>query len=368
MKLQLCTLLLLVSATSFALVTTPVVIDSASINYTSNTITITGQGFCADRKVPTIAFNGTKLTLVTTICSNTSVVANLPAQAQGTYSLVVTIGSGGSATFDVTYGAVGPQGPIGLTGATGAQGAAGPQGVPGPQGIPGASSTVPGPQGPQGPPGTNGANAFAGTWSAQGTYSLGQAVYRPLDTGTATGSAGIYFNISGNNTMDPAQTPNPDWAFTGGQPFYFLDGAPPHAVTNTVYNVPITYATGFGCYPMSWMETANEVPGAGVYPPNCVVGYAGNQSGPVIYDNNPYTSLSVTLTSPVQGLALTFVSYAFVNPTECTIPVGGTSCSITFPPQTVSMGTAGATMMEVQWNSYGGYTPYTIASATWIIQ
>ena len=111
MKRYLFALLLLVPSLSLAL--TPVTIKSASINYTAHTITVTGLGFCASGALPTVTFNGGKLKLVTTICSNTSAVANLPAPAPGSYSLTVSNGSGGSSTFDATYGAVGPQGPIG---------------------------------------------------------------------------------------------------------------------------------------------------------------------------------------------------------------------------------------------------------------
>jgi len=142
MKRYLCTLLLLVSAPSFAAVVTPVVIDSVSINYTINTITITGQGFCADLKAPTVTFNGRKLRLVTTVCSRTSAVANLPAQQLGSYSLTVTNGSEGAATFDVTYGAVGLQGPQGSMGLTGATGATGPQGLQGQTGAAGKARVV----------------------------------------------------------------------------------------------------------------------------------------------------------------------------------------------------------------------------------
>src|SRR5208282_697544 len=200
MKPYLCVVLFsLISALSFGRVLppsvplkVPVIIDSASINYTANTITVTGQGFCADSELPTVVFNLTQLKLVTTVCSNTSVVANLPAQAQGSYKLTVTNGSTGSSTFDVTYGAVGPQGPMGLTGATGPtgpQGSAGPQGqtgAQGPQGLPGATgATGPqGTQGPQGVAGTNGTNGagfnFRGAFNTSNTYATNDVVtYAP---------------------------------------------------------------------------------------------------------------------------------------------------------------------------------------------
>jgi len=128
---------------------------------------------------------------VTTVCSRTSVVANLAAQEQGSYSLTVTNGSEGTATFDVTYGTVGlqrPQGPNGLTGGTGATGAMGPQGPGGPAGANGTNGAdgAAGPQGPQGPvgsqgvPDTNGTNGagmnWTGPWSATTSYNVGDAV------------------------------------------------------------------------------------------------------------------------------------------------------------------------------------------------
>ena len=118
MKRYLCTLLLFVSSLSFAL--TPVTINSASINYTTHTVTVAGSGFCTGA-VPAVTFNTTRLK-VTSACSSSVVVASLPVQAAGSYRLIITNTSGGSFTFYVTYGAVGPQGPQGFTGATGATG------------------------------------------------------------------------------------------------------------------------------------------------------------------------------------------------------------------------------------------------------
>ena len=111
MKRYLCTLLLFVSSLSFAL--TPVTINSASINYTTHTVTVAGSGFCTGA-VPAVIFNTTRLK-VTSACSSSVVVASLPVQAAGSYRLIITNTSGGSFTFYVTYGAVGPQGPQGFT-------------------------------------------------------------------------------------------------------------------------------------------------------------------------------------------------------------------------------------------------------------
>src|SRR5580692_8567521 len=138
MKRYLCTLLLLVPAPSFAV--TPVAINSASINYTTHTITAVGTGFCTGA-LPAVTFNTTRLK-VTSACSSSVVVASLPVQAAGSYRLIIANSGGASATFYVTYGAVGPQGATGLTGTTGAQGIAGPQGLTGATGAVGLQGPI----------------------------------------------------------------------------------------------------------------------------------------------------------------------------------------------------------------------------------
>src|SRR5580692_10870239 len=138
MKRYLCTLLLLVPAPSFAV--TPVAINSASINYTTHTLSVVGSGFCTGA-LPAVTFNTTRLK-VTSACSSSVVVASLPVQAAGSYRLIIANSGGASATFYVTYGAVGPQGatgPIGPKGATGLTGTAGPQGAKGAIGLTGAT-------------------------------------------------------------------------------------------------------------------------------------------------------------------------------------------------------------------------------------
>src|SRR5580704_115143 len=170
MKRYLCVLPLLVSSLSFAL--TPVTIDSASINYTTHTLSVVGSGFCTGA-LPAVTFNTTRLK-VTSACSSSVVVASLPVQAAGSYRLIIANSGGASATFYVTYGAVGPQGATGLTGTTGAQGIAGPQGLTGPagaigpQGVAGVNGND-GAAGPQGPQGLVGPQGVAGTNGTNGT-------------------------------------------------------------------------------------------------------------------------------------------------------------------------------------------------------
>lgn len=125
--------------------TTPAspVIDKGTINYGTNQLMLSGSGFEPSKGSPTVAFNATQLTVVS--ASDTQIVATLPASlVPGTFNITVTTKAGAKVAFDMTYGAVGPQG---LAGPAGAQGSQGPQGVSGPTG-------PTGPTGPQGPKGT----------------------------------------------------------------------------------------------------------------------------------------------------------------------------------------------------------------------
>jgi len=186
MKRHLFALLLLIPAHSFAL--TPVGINSASINYTTHTVTAVGSGFCTGA-LPAVTFNTTRLK-VTSACSASVVVANLPAQAAGSYRLLIANSGGASATFYVTYGAVGPQGPQGLTGPTGATGLQGPIGLTGAQGATGAA-------GPQGPAGANGTGFnFRNAFDPAATYAINDVVTYGGSTYTATAG-------NGPNTLTP---------------------------------------------------------------------------------------------------------------------------------------------------------------------
>lgn len=119
-------------------------VTNVTIDYSANQITIVGTNFSPSNVAPTVVFNGTTLTLVS--FSNQQIVASLPTQTVGTYLLSITNPAipNQPGTFDVTYGAVGPQGPIGPQGLTGATGPQGPQGLTGPTGPQGAT----GPAGP----------------------------------------------------------------------------------------------------------------------------------------------------------------------------------------------------------------------------
>ena len=130
------------------------VIDSGTINYVSNQLTLTGSGFEPSKKQPVVQFNGNTLTLVS--ASDAQIVAQLPAVVvPGTFDVTITPSGCGSIDFNMTYGAVGPQGPIGLPGVNGAPGPAGAPGLAGPQGPQGLMGN-PGPTGPTGPAGPAG--------------------------------------------------------------------------------------------------------------------------------------------------------------------------------------------------------------------
>ena len=216
MKRYLCTSLLFVSSLSFAL--TPVTINSASINYTTHTVTVAGSGFCTGA-VPAVTFNTTRLK-VTSACSASVVVASLPVQTAASYRLIIANTSGGSATFYVTYGAVGPQGPqgftgaIGATGATGTQGATGAIGPQGPIGLTGATGATgaTGSQGPIGLTGAQGATGGAGPQGPAGVNGTGfnfrnafdpTATYAINDVVTYSGSTYLANVANGPNTLTP---------------------------------------------------------------------------------------------------------------------------------------------------------------------
>ncbi len=135
---------------------TPVV-NSGTINYGSNQITLTGSSFePAKAGAPTLLFNGSALTV--TSYSDKQVVATLPQNVlPGTFNLSVTNSSGNSVVFDMTYGPVGPQGPMGPAGPAGPQGLMGNPGPAGPTG----------PAGPAGAPG--GVLSFAANNATPGT-------------------------------------------------------------------------------------------------------------------------------------------------------------------------------------------------------
>jgi hypothetical protein len=164
------------------------VITSATVDFASHRITITGVNFLgADgNKHPAVFLEQTALPILSTP-SPTQIVVQLPSQfdptapqgnGPGTYLLTVAVGPGEGqfGDFDLAIGAVGPPGPegaTGMTGPTGPQGSMGEQGPQGTQGVQGPTGPQgpkgdTGPTGPQGPKGDTGAPGSTGAQGPQG--------------------------------------------------------------------------------------------------------------------------------------------------------------------------------------------------------
>jgi len=169
-------LVLALSAHSlFGSVVSGPVVNSGSINYQTNQVTLIGSGFEPTKVVPTVVFSNTTPSLVSS--TNNQIVAKLPGSvAAGTFSVTVTANSGASTVFDLTYGAEGPQGPTGPQGAAGAKGPAGAQGTAGSQG-PAGPRGVAGVQGPTGPTGQTGPQ---GPQGGALSYSSNSILYTQL--------------------------------------------------------------------------------------------------------------------------------------------------------------------------------------------
>ncbi|HEX5235973.1 MAG TPA: IPT/TIG domain-containing protein [Silvibacterium sp.] len=193
-------ILLLTPLLAVAASTVPVV-NSGTIDYLSNEVTLNGSGFVPGKSAPTVLFNNVKLTLLSD--SNTQIVASLPAALQaGTFNLTVTNSSGGSSVFDLTYGAVGPQGAAGAAGPTGAQGPIGPAGLTGPQGPRGLT----GAPGAPGPAGANGIGfTFLNAFDPFATYAVNDVV-------TYQGSSYLAIVANGPNPNGPTPAQNPSWS------------------------------------------------------------------------------------------------------------------------------------------------------------
>jgi hypothetical protein len=177
----------------------PLVI-SATVDYTHNTLTISGQNFGAS---PTVTLDALTFPAQSP-SSSTQIVANFPSGkapsnfTPGTYFLTVTFKNQLPTIFGVDIGAngaVGPAGPAGAQGSPGVAGATGPAGPAGPQGI----------VGPMGPPGATGA---AGANGAQGLQGVAGSVGPPGLQGAAgaTGATGPQ-GVAGTNGTNGTGAP-----------------------------------------------------------------------------------------------------------------------------------------------------------------
>lgn len=135
-------------------------ISQVTFDLTAHTVTAVGSGLSG---VTAVTWGGVGLSLQGTSSAN-AVSAFLPSPLfYGDFLLAVTTPNG-TATWQLTFPAAGPQGPTGpqgIQGIQGPQGNAGLQGIQGPAGPPGPAGLqgVPGetgPIGPEGPPGPAG--------------------------------------------------------------------------------------------------------------------------------------------------------------------------------------------------------------------
>ncbi len=234
------------------------VISGAAVSYSANTLTISGTALLGyyGSGVFSVSLPNTNLTVQSD--SPTSVVAvfpsNQPAASLSAGDYLVTVifkkangtsdsAAGHEATFELTLGAVGPQGvagaagpqgqagPVGLKGATGATGPAGPQGLPGIAGPPGPIGPS-GPQGVAGSPGANGAPGPMGTTGAVGPVGPAGPVgpQGPVGSQGLPGPGGLNgiqeFTTSGTFTA-PAGITHVSvqlWGGGGGSGAYFANG------------------------------------------------------------------------------------------------------------------------------------------------
>jgi len=167
-----------------------------------STLTINGVNF--GTAPPVVNVNGAPL--VVQSASQNTVIAVMPAPAlqPGTYLLTVVRArrrgerddedASRFGAFDLSVGAVGPQGlvgpmgPAGPQGLTGATGAAGPQGIQGLAGAQGAKGDA-GAQGPKGDTGLAGATGATGPQGAKGDAGV-QGVAGPIGPAGPQGSQG----------------------------------------------------------------------------------------------------------------------------------------------------------------------------------
>ena len=162
----------------------PPVITSVQPDLTKGTLKIDGASFPAS---PEVWLSSLRLTVF--MATSSEIESELPPDILPASYLLFVRGGGKnaeSATFVVTVGAVGPQGPAGdngpqgiagPAGPDGPSGPAGPQGLTGPAGPQGLPGPV-GPQGLQGPPGPAGLGGFKGMreFTTSGTLTIPSGV------------------------------------------------------------------------------------------------------------------------------------------------------------------------------------------------
>ena len=161
----------------------PLVI-SATVNYSTATLTISGQNFGTN---PVVTLGNSNFAILA--ASTSQIVASFPSGTPpsnftpGTYFLTLQYKNQLPSIFTVDIGANGPQGPQGVAGPAGSQGPQGVQGLTGAQGGVGPM----GPPGPIGPAGAAGAMGATGAQGPQGLPGLAGAVGPPGPAGAGGG-------------------------------------------------------------------------------------------------------------------------------------------------------------------------------------
>jgi len=158
------------------------VITNVFIDFNSGDVAILGENLYVNSIMPIVTLAGIADSLVLLSYNTHEIIAHLPANIEdGDY--VLTVYTATTANYDLTIGAVGPQGPAGPQGDTGPQGVQGPIGAIGPTG----------PQGVQGPAGTMSCNSgdmlncYTGSISTLGVGNCKAGVRMCNETGTGFG-------------------------------------------------------------------------------------------------------------------------------------------------------------------------------------
>jgi hypothetical protein len=221
----------------------PLVI-SATVDYTHNTLTISGQNFGSS---PTVTLDA--LAFPAQPSSSTQIVANFPpgtppsSFTPGTYFLTLQFKNQLPSIFTVDIGAngaPGPAGPAGAPGSPGVAGATGPAGPAGPQGIVGPM----GPVGATGPAGATGAQGLAGVAGPQGSPGL-QGPAGPTGPPGPAGSQASAGSIKGQlvNACMPGTDFTDSLVFIPGHSFSVLTGSDGAFQMDTVpaatYNISV---------------------------------------------------------------------------------------------------------------------------------
>lgn len=205
---------------------TPLEVLEVFVDLDEEVLHVVGRNFGSS---PTVRLGNEDLEVLE--ASEHVLTAALPPLPPGTYRLEARRGPGNGAPkydeFEVTLGAIGPEG------SQGPQGDPGPQGPPGPQGDPGSAGPQgpPGPQGEQGEQGPPGSPGFVSivnrsttrtvpqfvfasgeTWCEPGEILLGGGfVWRPVGDPTGTSSSELLII----NSSYRGDFPNGPWHVEG---------------------------------------------------------------------------------------------------------------------------------------------------------